>query len=129
MFWAQYHLVTGRIRGYFSGQEPTQDEAIAGYGFVESPDRGTDRYVDVSGPTIMAKTELSLTPDKSNIAADGVDAATIAVPAGVTVSLNGGEPVEVTDGEVVFKTLDAGDHVLTFSGIRYLSQEIQIGAV
>ena len=125
-----YDLSPGVIGINYRGGDPHPDEILDGHSVLLGEADGNIHYVDLLSSSRADKASLSLVADKSSIAADGVDVATITgIPAGVSVSLNGAEPVEVTDGEVVFTSLDEGEHSLVFTGIPYLPTEVTIAAV
>lgn len=90
-------------------------------------------YVDVSDQNahvIRLKQPIGLLLVDVHIIADGEDFSIIhGVPAGVSVSVNGTDPVPVTDGEVKFKTVDVGNHSLVFTGVPYVTEEVIVGAV
>lgn len=121
----------GEIKYFLGGDEPVPSEVSPGCDWVVCADDVAQdtHWVDVVGSAIMEKTELSLTFDKSSVAADGADVATISgVPAGVSVSFNGAEPAAVTGDQVQFGTFDAGDHSLVFTSIKHLPLEVTIAA-
>ena len=96
---------------------------------LEGEGRDDTHWVDVMGPTVMEKTDLPVTLDKGNVIADGVDSVTLTIPIDVTVSLNGQDPIKVTDDTLLFRTVDKGNHTLLFEGVKYLPKEITIGAI
>ena len=128
--WAIYDA-NGRIDRVFSGPDsvaPTQaqgDEQA-----ISIDDSQTDENAYVANGVIVDKAAFSLTINKTEITADGIDEAIISgIPAGTTVTWPDSQSDEVTDGVVEFAVDLPGNYTLTFTAIPYLDQEVTIEAV
>jgi len=128
--WAIYDA-NGRIDRVFSGPDsvaPTQaqgDEQA-----ISIDDSQTDENAYVANGVIVDKAAFSLTINKTEITADGIDEAIISgIPAGTTVTWPDSQSDEVTDGVVEFAVDLPGNYTLTFTAIPYLDQEVVIEAV
>ena len=128
--WAIYDA-NGRIDRVFSGPDsvaPTQaqgDEQA-----ISIDDSQTDENAYVANGVIVDKAAFSLTINKTEITADGIDEAIISgIPAGTTVTWPDSQSDEVTDGVVEFAVDLPGNYTLTFTAIPYLDQEVTIEAL
>ena len=128
--WAIYDA-NGRIDRVFSGPDsvaPTQaqgDEQA-----ISIDDSQTDENAYVANGVIVDKAAFSLTINKTEITADGIDEAIISgIPAGTTVTWPDSQSDEVTDGVVEFAVDLPGNYTLTFTAIPYLDQEVVIEAI
>ena len=128
--WAIYDA-NGRIDRVFSGPDsvaPTQaqgDEQA-----ISIDDSQTDENAYVANGVIVDKAAFSLTINKTEITADGIDEAIISgIPAGTTVTWPDSQSDEVTDGVVEFAVDLPGNYTLTFTAISYLDQEVVIEAI
>jgi len=128
--WAIYDA-NGRIDRVFSGPDsvaPTQaqgDEQA-----ISIDDSQTDENAYVANGVIVDKAAFSLTINKTEITADGINEAIISgIPAGTTVTWPDSQSDEVTDGVVEFAVDLPGNYTLTFTAIPYLDQEVVIEAV
>lgn len=126
---APYDPVTGEIIAWYSGPESQinlQSFVVNSEPYIEgNGEPGKEYYVDISVPEIIPRPQMTLVTDKSSIAADGVDAATISsIPEGAVV-----EGVTIgADGELIFTTTDPAEHKLVFSLFPYLDAEVTINA-
>lgn len=85
----------------------------------------------VDGGALASRPAMPVSIDRSEIAADGVDEATVTgVPPGATVEMAGkpGAPVAVDDGEVVFSTPVAGEHRLIVRAFPFLDWSVMVTA-
>jgi len=92
----------------------------------------TDKaYLDLSliTPLVKEKEALEITISKTTILAGGIEEATISnIPQGVFVTWPDGQRDEVTDGVVEFSVTQPDTYVLTFDGVKYLTEEVSIEA-
>ena len=97
---------------------------------ISIDDSQTDENAYVANGVIVDKAAFSLTINKTEITADGIDEAIISgIPAGTTVTWPDSQSDEVTDGVVEFAVDLPGNYTLTFTAIPYLDQEVVIEAV
>ena len=128
--WAIYDA-NGRIDRVFSGPDsvaPTQaqgDEQA-----ISIDDSQTDENAYVANGVIVDKAAFSLTINKTEITADGIDEAIISgIPEGVQVEWPDGQTDIVTGGEIRFSVDLAGTYTFRFTAVPYLDQEIAIEAI
>ena len=128
--WAIYDA-NGRIDRVFSGPDsvaPTQaqgDEQA-----ISIDDSQTDENAYVANGVIVDKAAFSLTINKTEITADGIDEAIISgIPEGVQVEWPDGQTDIVTGGEIRFSVDLAGTYTFRFTAVPYLDQEITIEAI
>ena len=128
--WAIYDA-NGRIDRVFSGPDsvaPTQaqgDEQA-----ISIDDSQTDENAYVANGVIVDKAAFSLTINKTEITADGIDEAIISgIPEGVQVEWPDGQTDIVTGGEIRFSVDLAGTYTFRFTAVPYLDQEVTIEAL
>lgn len=124
-----YEDATGRITGILEGEIYPED-IDTGHSYVEGEsDMDTD-YVDLTGPAIAPKTEMSLILNKGVIIADAVDEFVLSgLPDPVDVLWPGGEFDQgVIGGQIEFSTNRAGTHTFEISGVPYITEIVEIEA-
>jgi hypothetical protein len=137
---AWYDLVTGEIQRVGHAAEQSLDANEAMYpelGFILGDALPETHMVDVAAepPVIVSRPTFSLTVDKTSIAADGIDTATISgIPADTLVTLQptGDFPSAdevVTTGSTTLATVYPVPHTLTFELFPYQATQRVIDAV
>lgn len=129
-----YDLATGRLLHWISGDGVTNDWVPAGQAVIEAPgarpdDVGAYRVV---GGALQAKAALPATLDKSTIAANGVDTATITgIPATARLRITdvNGTTTREADGTALEITADAaGDIAVAVSLFPYQAHTFTVTA-
>jgi hypothetical protein len=102
-------------------------QASDGEGVLAAEGRNFTHYVDVDRAILRAKLEPPVTLDRTEIAADGEDAAVLTdIPAGSVVRIDG-RPVE-HDGPLELIATLPGEHQIEITHPRYLTWRTTIRA-
>ncbi|WP_454019966.1 hypothetical protein [Azospirillum sp. Marseille-Q6669] len=124
-----YDPATGRIAGVATCMNVMLDLAYPDYAkhLGEKLD-GRTLYIDPVTKEVCRRPQISLVVDKTRIAADGADSATITgLRTGTMLYLNGRKTV-VNDSEIIFSTPHPGLHRLNFESFPYQDIEVVIHA-
>lgn len=128
--WAVYEP-SGRIDSVFSGLVSNAVMQAEGDLSIAPIAEGLDDLTAyVVGGVVLEKQSFPLSVSPAQIAADGLDTATISgIPTGTQVEWPDGQTDTVTDGIVEFSVDLPGTYTLKFSAIPYLDQEVTIEAL
>lgn len=120
-----YQPTTGRVQGYARCVDVGLEAAYPGLAIKRGVRLDPHaRYVDVATGEPQDRPTVAVTIDKTAIAADGADTATITgVPIGAMVTI-GGETHAVDDGVIELQTLFVGRHRLVID--PFPAQEIVV---
>jgi len=106
MNYVQYDPATGEIAGWLNTPTKNPRPSVSGYAVLQMkvPAYADQHYVDTDTSEIKQRPTFSAF-DKTEIAADGQDAATLEnLPAGTTVTVDDAKTWTVDDGVFAFST-------------------------
>lgn len=125
-----YDITTGEIVSIIScGQHEIEIQDIGSNLYMEGSGDAALVYVDTINKVFVDKTEYIPTITSTNILADGVSTCTITeIPIGMRI-LTPYQIFEITDGEFVFTTDEAGEYEFTLISALTLETTVTINAV
>jgi hypothetical protein len=87
-------------------------------------------WYDLELAAFVAKADNPATIDRTSIASDGIDAATISgIPVGSVAVVGGFPPITVVDGTLVITSDDPGGMIIQLTHLQYLAKTFTLEVV